>query len=246
MRNSRSSVRLISLTPPKLSTNEVLDYIIEDTIAMNTSGVDGWDPQGNRFKIFMDIMGFIADCPAMTHVMDASGHNATVSCSICSFVRQKSNSRTSHVYTTKVHYQNNSRSRCMEKHEEILKIGISENDVQFMGLSLLFSSESTPLLSLARALQICAAQIPLNTKGELVVGGLFHPYRSAVVAPDHLLKGIATDVLLFSFRLLRGKEDRKRMDVLLCALFHGNGFLKQSEAYNTEINGLQNMTISGK
>jgi hypothetical protein len=44
-------VRYIGLTPPQVSSNEILQYILQDIVKCSTTGVRGVDPSGNPVTI---------------------------------------------------------------------------------------------------------------------------------------------------------------------------------------------------
>jgi hypothetical protein len=81
------AVRFIGLTPPQMSTNEVLQYIIPDIVKCCTTDVQGQDPAGNPVTIFIDVLRFIGDYPAVSHALDVPGHNSRAPCHLCCFVR---------------------------------------------------------------------------------------------------------------------------------------------------------------
>ena len=52
-----SSVRIISLTPPGVSTNDVLHFIVPDLVHVRTKGVNGHSPNGTKLRIVVDAIG---------------------------------------------------------------------------------------------------------------------------------------------------------------------------------------------
>jgi hypothetical protein len=60
-----ASVRCISLTPPNVSTNEVLLHIIPDIVKCTMTGVQGMNAKGENVTVFLDIVGYIGDYPAV-------------------------------------------------------------------------------------------------------------------------------------------------------------------------------------
>jgi hypothetical protein len=82
------AVHCIVLTPPQMSTNEVLQYITRDLVKYCTTGVQGQDPTGNPLTIFIGILVFIGDYPAVSHELDVLGHNSRAPCHLCCFIRQ--------------------------------------------------------------------------------------------------------------------------------------------------------------
>jgi hypothetical protein len=75
-RSGYDAVRYIGLTPPQVSRKEILQYIIQDIVNCSTTGVRGVDPCGNPVTIFIDVLGYIGDYPAVTHSLDLLGHNS--------------------------------------------------------------------------------------------------------------------------------------------------------------------------
>lgn len=126
----------------------MLLFIIDDIVQRTAVGIDGWDHDGNRIKIFIDVVGYVSDYPALAHVLDVLGHNASASCPSCTFRRRINNEETAYDYTDKVHALNSSRCRCLERHEAIRKSGIEDSAATFLGLSKSSdtSEKSAPLL----------------------------------------------------------------------------------------------------
>jgi hypothetical protein len=60
-RSGYGAGRYIDLTPPQVSSNEILLYIIQDIVKFSTTGVMGVDPCRNPVTIFIDVIGYIRD-----------------------------------------------------------------------------------------------------------------------------------------------------------------------------------------
>lgn len=105
--------------------------------------------------------------------------------------------------------------------------------------------KSIPLLQLANALQHCKDKIYLNTDQDVVVSRIFDPYRSSILAPDHLLTRLAIHLMECCFRLIPHKINRKRIDIMLCSLLNHNNLIKQSHLYNEGSKRIHSVTISG-
>lgn len=56
LKKSLSLVFLLGLTPPGVSTSEVLLFQINYIVEIKTVGTDGWDPGENRMKKFIDVV----------------------------------------------------------------------------------------------------------------------------------------------------------------------------------------------
>jgi hypothetical protein len=112
------AVRCIGQTPPQMSTNEVLQDIVPDLVKCCTTGVQGQDPIGNPVTIFIDVLGFIGDYPAVSHALDVLGHNSRAPCHLCCFVRQDRIGRGSlpyYGYTSEIHCKSTTFSRSVQR-----------------------------------------------------------------------------------------------------------------------------------
>jgi hypothetical protein len=87
-RSGYGAVRYIGITSPQVSSNEIIQYIIQDIVKFSTTGVGGVDPWGNLATVFIDVLGYIGDYPAVTHSFDLHGHNSRAPCHLCFFIRQ--------------------------------------------------------------------------------------------------------------------------------------------------------------
>jgi hypothetical protein len=117
-RSGYGAVRYIGPTPPQVSSNEILQYIIQDIVKCSTTGVRGVDPWGNPVTIFIDVLGYIGDYPAVTHSLDFLGHNYWASYHLCSFILQDRIGPTDlpyYGYTTFVHRLATSFCRSIER-----------------------------------------------------------------------------------------------------------------------------------
>ena len=84
-RRKRSSIRLIALTPPDVSMDAVLRYIVSDIVKEDTDGNDGYTPAGDKVKIVVDVVAYVADYLAAGHDIDVIGHVGSAICTHCTF-----------------------------------------------------------------------------------------------------------------------------------------------------------------
>jgi hypothetical protein len=155
------------------------------------------DPSGSPVTIFIDFLGYIGDYPAVTAALDVLGHNTRAPCHLCSFVRQDrigAGSLNYYGYTSSVHSRATSFCRWIDRTRSVRAVGNSQ-DLSLLGFKPDFDEKNYPLHALSVALRAARDNIPITSCGLPVVLGLFDPYRSAIVAPDHLLFGMAQDVL---------------------------------------------------
>ena len=72
-----------------MSTNDVIDFIIDDLVDASVNGVIGIDPTGKSCRIFIEFVGFVADVPASSDVLDVMNHVSIAPCTHCTFRRRK-------------------------------------------------------------------------------------------------------------------------------------------------------------
>lgn len=196
-RAGAAAVRVLGLTPPGVSTNEVLRAIIPDIIRGTTRGFTTVDGNGREVVVFLDVVGYIGDTPAISHVLDLRGHTALAPCPWCSFCRSDTKNHLGSRYGAPVSVNS--------RHPSFVRFGIraklfrgtepSDKDCQTLGFTHKVPAESTPLHELASALLEVKKSVPLNAEGRPVVSACLDPYRACVVAPDHLFFGLSQNVI---------------------------------------------------
>ena len=75
-----SSLRVLGLTPPGISSNNVFLDLVSNIVECATAGVKVVIPSGETARVFLDIVGYIGEFPAVTHIPDTLGHNGTSCC----------------------------------------------------------------------------------------------------------------------------------------------------------------------
>jgi hypothetical protein len=189
-RSVYGAVRYIGLTPPQVSRNEILQYSIQDIVKCLTTGVRGVDPWGNTVTIFIDVLGYIEDYPAVTHSLDFLGHNSRDPCHLCSFIRQNRIGPTDIPYygfTTFVHSKATSFCRSIDRMKILREDNTATQELNTLEFQPTFDVIENLLHALREALKEARYLVPLTNGGASVVPALFDPYRPSVFAPDHLL-----------------------------------------------------------
>ena len=245
-RRKKSSTRIISLTPPGVSRSEVLHFITDDLVSSAVRGVEGYTPRGMKFRIFVDVVGFIGDYPASSAVADVMGHTARAPCTFCTFRRLQYNdaSGSRFGYTTKVHARNSTFLRHGERQRSLRSSEISDEDATRLGMipNSRFMERNCPLVQVS--LDARKRESSLTEHGNPVVPCIFDAYRSNVIAPDHLLTGLSKDILNAVFKTVPSKEHQKILDVSICAALRDNGLLTQGEVFNPRSKSLHGMNLS--
>jgi hypothetical protein len=187
-------VRCITLTTPNVSTNEVLLYIIPDTVKCTMTGVQGMNANWENVTVFLVIKDYIGDYPAVIHALDVLGYNCRAICHLCAFLRQDRN-RTEGLnyyrYSTSVHSRASSFCRDGKRIKNVRSGLVSSSLLQALGLKSPVDESHCPLHTLSDALLKARSQVPLTDCGVPIVPSVFDPYRSCMIAPDHLLFGLA-------------------------------------------------------
>lgn len=133
-RRAASSVRTISLPPPDVFTNQVLDNLIQDIVEGTTKGFDSLDAEGSKVRVFLHFCGFLEDYPASSQVADTMKHMAEAPCTHCSFRQKGQKGGSSYAYTTKIHYGQSSFTRNIRRTLELHASNLDESRTDFLGM----------------------------------------------------------------------------------------------------------------
>ena len=244
-RSSRTAVHVISLTPPGVSTNEVMLDIIPDIVKGAKDGVVGTMPCGRQITIFLDIVGYIAEYPAVAAPIDVLGHVGDSPCTHCSIRKFKQSGASTMGYTTNIHALNDASVRCGERHNALRHVEFSDRDANFLGMKPTshVTDRSCPLLALQTRLSSVQSDIPLNSEGMRVVPAMFDAYLSNLIAPDHLLTGLARNIIDLCFRFLTPVV-RIKADIFICAALADNGLIRERSIYNGKKVQLHSTSLS--
>ena len=132
-RRGIASIRTVSLTPPGISTNFILDYIIKDIVKAATEGIPSIDAHGNTVYIFVDVVGFVGDYPESSKVIDVLSHSAGAPCTVCSFRYRNNDNDSKYAYTSMIHSGHSSFVRGMRRSLSLRSIKNHADDFNFLG-----------------------------------------------------------------------------------------------------------------
>ena len=240
-RRKRSSVRLIALTVPGVSTNAVLNYIVSDILKGATDGIDGYTPADDEVKIFVDVVADVADYSAAAHAIDVIDHVGSATCTHCTIQRADRYSSSNIGYTVRQHSQNTSSLPSSERYIALREARIDDGDANHLGMSRTSASgvRNRPLLHLTEQLDRARSEIPRSVPGEKAVSGIFDPYRSNVVASDHLLAGLAKNTLSVCFQNLPTRHMQRVADSPICAGLRENSLLQQNSVFDKKLHSMK-------
>lgn len=241
-RTTPASIRVISLAPPGVQKNKVLQAVIPDIVRGTVHGFEAMDPFGRKVRVFLDVVGFEGDYPEAAAVMDTLGHVGNAPCTLCSFRKKKNGDGTKHAYTSQVHNKRLAFARFSDRIDQLRMAGISNEEARLLGFKSgnIDVTRLYPMVALAQELAKVHNHVPKNTDGVPVVSAIFDTYSNNFVAPDHLLTGIAHDLLTVCFESLDSDEVRQGVSAEICASLAENGLPTQLSLINkdTKIHGM--------
>lgn len=233
-RCNQSCIRTVSLTPAGVSTNNVLDYLLDDLVEGSISGFDCVDALGETVRVYLDVLGFTGDYPASTSVVDLKGHNAMAPCTKCGFTFNSFSDKSKYAFTTSVTSRNSAYRRSQDRANSLRNLKLDNKHNKLLGLS---NWESGNLLSPGRSPLLKFAAL-YNEKRN--TENLSHPhalckldgYSLNLIAPDHLLSGLFKGILFITFQQLADDNARDRLQISLKATLSEYGYQSQKVLYN--------------
>ncbi len=249
-RASSISARVVTLGAHGQDPNELLEYIVDDILEGVTSGFDSFDPYGKKVKVFLDPVAIIGDYPAVSSSTDVAGHTADAFCSFCAVRKRKGGQHPQILFTNKLH----SRRASLTRFDERMKIIRSERPPpavkKHLGISCDDEDEASQLIAvrLSNELSKRIREVKRNNEGHNIVDVTFDSHLSAAAVPDHLFKGLISNVLTVCFGFLPNDEQRRRVDRMICLHIQENHVPRidtvLSWAKNGKYIGLNNLTTS--
>jgi hypothetical protein len=245
-RSGYGAVRVLGLTPPGISTNVILSELIKDIVKGSTAGFESFDSDGLPITVFLDVVGFIGDYPAITHVNDLLGHTACSPCHLCTFQREDGSGTgaSRYGYTSKIHARSSAFARTLKRMKAVRSNVTSPSSMRALGIKAAVEDSVKPLHLLSEALERIASHVPLTEYDIPVVPAVFDPYQSCFVAPDHLLSGMAIDVINACIVSVTVQVRRVAEILIKESLFNGNILTKQNKLFSISPPSLLSMTLS--
>lgn len=88
-RRIQSRIHNLSLTTAAVSTNAVIDHLLDDLVNDFIDEFECVDALGEHVKVLFDAIGFIGDFPTSTAVVALKGQTATTPCTHCGITFRK-------------------------------------------------------------------------------------------------------------------------------------------------------------
>ncbi len=239
-----NDVRIISLTPPGVKSDTVLRAIVSDVVKGMKEGFLDFDADGNKRRIFLDLVGFVGDTPALNASLDVMGHTSSVCCHLCRFVRQSATIIGSR-YTGKAPdgYLTSSRRGAYQE-QSIRDCTPGPETCRLLGLKYQTGSPGTVLHYIRSQLHSTKGCIPKTVEGQPVVPGTIDPYKACIIAPDHLLTGHARDCINIALQYLPRRASREQCEKYMLESLDTCKLPTQRRIVNHEKKKLYSMTMT--
>ena len=253
-RTSTHALRIISLTPPGVSSEVAIYNSITDLVRASSQGVPGRTADGRDVTIFLDILGYVADYPESAHLLDVTGVTGASPCTLCTFPRANvgnaddvpsmSRESSSYAYTSAIHSGNLSFRRTRTR-MQISRGRADERELKRLGLRS-YDSLQPPLGALhhlSMELEKARPQVPWTSQGDPVVSCWFDPYLSSFVAPDHVLFGVGEDIVKCMLGVMQPAE-RAQFNVLSMEALASVGYDAEGSFLGASTQKLNQMSMS--
>ena len=159
------------------------------------------DANGESLLVFKQVVGYVGDYVKISYLLGVIGHTSTAPCHLSTFVTLRKDQNCSRFgYSTSVHSADSSSFRSGPRTAEIRKANPLDEVLRKIGLEPSSSSkvQGNYLFQLHEKLSEAfqEGKTPLAICGHHIMDASFGPYRSVLVASDHLLAGNAINVHL--------------------------------------------------
>ncbi len=188
-RLSSTAVRIVSLAPPGLKSDALLKVLHEDIVKGMTEGFTDYDATGQKCRIFLDLVGFLGDTPALNSSLDTLGHTSTAFCHLCRYRKQPTTFPGSQNAGSGSHGHLTGTARSFYIHAAIRDSKAQKETCRLLGMKYIQNENDLPLHSLRRVMMDSRSRIQSTAEGHPILTGYLDPYMSCFIAPDHLLTG---------------------------------------------------------
>ncbi len=234
-RTDAGCLHKITLAPPGVSATDIFDLVIDDIVVGMTDGVDVY-VEGEKCRLFLDMICYIGDSPALACVTGCKGDSSDTPCHVCGFRRDKRKK----VQIVSSNGATSSQSAERRSVRRVLDIRASANgaeDIDKIGIR----NVDAAILKLSKKLKE-ARGIPKTSNGFEVVPKSFDAYISSLISPDHVFLGLIGNILEVLLRLMTPKE-REEFDRNCVEILRSNDLYNRRSILNVDRNILKS-TIS--
>ncbi len=187
-----------------------------------------------KIRIFLDLVGFIGDTPAINSVLDVLGYTSSSCCHLCKMMRRSNSIVGSRYARRDYHAFSSSVCRGMYQHTAVRDCGANPENLRLLGISAKVRQNHLPIHDLQVRMMQIRNQIPTTKGGTPIISGFLDPYRACLIAPDHLLTGHFRDCVNVAFRLLPTAKHRQSCEQFMVGLLKGCNLSTQNRLYDHE------------
>lgn len=242
-RRSQHDVRVVTLTPPGVKADAVFDRVAEDIKKGGREGFEDYDAEGKPRRIFLDLLGFVGDTPAINDCLDVRGHSANSPCHQCHFQKHAVGVTTSHFAPCNATGAKTASRRTSKRHAAVRSCEIGKINHVLLGLNV------APTLR-QRRIQILCDQLSgtscmFSTRaGVPLVQTCMDPYAACWIAPDHVLTGHLEDCVNLCFVQIPSRPVRRIVEKMLLQMLRESGLTQQNKILNATCTALFKMGMS--
>lgn len=249
-RCSSSSARVLTLGAHGQDPNELMECVVDDIAKGTVDGIEGFDPYGKKVKIFLDAIAIIGDYPAVTSGTDLSGHNSDSFCSFCTITKRKGGNHTQILYTSDLHSRRASLTRFDERMKAVRSEGTNPLIRKHLGTSCETEDQASSRIAihLSNSLRSHQHKSITDINGHQINNCSFDSHLSGAACPDHLFKGLISNVLTVCFNRLPDDDIRRHVDILVCSSIRSHKLPSIDTIVNWDksgkYNGMTNLNTS--
>jgi len=243
-RGSPDTIRVLTLLPPGSKADDALQLLSLDIVHGTCRGFRVIDAEGVHRTIFLDIVGFFGDTPALNSTLDVRGHNATGCCHLCTYVRGDKSLKKARYPLLTHGSQSTSSVRLDWKHQAVRSYSTCPELEQRLGMKSGWDMHGKGIQSIKRGLETNAHLVPMTSRGLKVVPAILDSFQATLVSPDHLLTAVIRDSINVVYNSLPSKDIRSKLERfihLLLTLFNSQ---KQRVIFHKTKHVLHTMSMS--
>ncbi len=209
-----------------------------------TTGFNDYDADGKKRRIFLDLVGFIGDTPALNHYLDVLGHTAVSYCHLCRFSRGSKSLLGSRYGSNEAYGMLPNVMRGFFQHMAVRDCGAKAENCRHNGMKPASTPSSDILTQFRATIFNQRGDIPKTNSGFPVVPHVLDPYRACFIAPDHVLTGHIRDCISLALKLLPSRKYRESCEKFMIGFLHDAGLPVQNRLVDHDKKVLFSMCMS--
>jgi len=194
-RTDGASARVVAAIPPGVSQAEVMRHLIDEYIAHVQTGAIVIDGNGQRRRVFVDIVNLLGDTPGMNAFIDVLGTSGDAPCHRCNYHKLPPGGLESRNVGQLGTWNETASRRSGDRHTAIRQMQVPADAYQRLGMKANPNEACSLLYYWRHQLYNIRHLIPSTTEGTRVVPHLFDPHASVAIGPDHVIGNHLDDIL---------------------------------------------------